>query len=114
MPPLPNEPGLYLWEQEGTIVYVGKATKRLRERLGSRNYATIGTYKTLARQRGRRNGGQQTNCRVNALANTALSAGHGLSIWYRVTESLEAAIEEARWMAVHGKPDWNLRMEHER
>ena len=36
------------------------------------------------RQQGRRNGGQQTNCRINALANLSLDQGHVLTIWYRI------------------------------
>lgn len=111
MPNLPGEPGIYLWDLEGTIVYVGRTTTPLKERLGSRGYATISDYNTLARQPGRTNGGQQTNCRVNGLANEALAAGRQLSIWYLVTTSTDAAAAEASWMAEHGKPEWNRRIE---
>src|SRR5205085_1353408 len=63
-------------------------------------YATISTYNTLARQPGRRNGGQQTNCRVNALANEALAAGRTLAIWYRVTTAEQAVTEFERVVAL--------------
>jgi hypothetical protein len=114
MPALPKEPGLYLWELGGTIMYVGKTRTSLSERLGSRGYATISNYNTFAPQPGRKNRGQRTNCMVNALANAALADGHGLLIWFRVTEAAEAGREEARWMTMFGKPEWNLRHERER
>jgi len=60
---------------------------------------------------GRRNGGQQTNCRVNALANAALASGRELRIWYRVTSAAAARTEEARWMKTFGLPIWNRRIE---
>jgi hypothetical protein len=94
MPPLPKEPGLYLWEVDGTVRYVGQTRMPLAERLGSRGYATISNYNTLARQPGKRNGGQQTNCRINALANQELSEGRTISIWFRVTA--DVAIRRTR------------------
>jgi hypothetical protein len=114
MPPLPSKPGLYLWELDDHVVYVGQTRTPLSKRLGSNGYSTISTYNTLARQPGRTNGGQQTNCRVNALANQALADGHQLTIWYRVTPAEHALIEEAGWMAAHGKPEWNRRLEQSR
>jgi len=112
MPPLPAQPGLYLWEVDGVIVYVGQTRTPLAQRLGPRGYATISTYNTFARQPGRRNGGQQTNCRINALANAALVRGVQIAIWYRTTTAAQAPVDEAAWMAQHGMPPWNLR--HER
>ena len=111
MPPLPREPGLYLWEEDGTIVYVGQTRMPLAVRLGPQGYATISNYNTFARQPGRTNGGQQTNCRVNALANRALTAGHSLVIWYRTTLAEHAGAEEAAWMQKFGVPPWNRRDE---
>lgn len=111
MPKLPAVPGLYAWELDGVVVYVGQTRTPLAQRLGSNGYATITTYNTLAREPGKSNGGQQTNCRVNALANAALSAGSKLVIWYRVTSTEEAKVEEARWMTAFGKPYWNRRLE---
>lgn len=80
MPDLPALPGVYLWEQDGTVVYVGQTRMPLRTRLGSQGYATISNYNTFAPEPGRTNGGQQTNCRINALANASLAAGHDLVI----------------------------------
>jgi hypothetical protein len=70
---LPAEAGLYAWQMNEVIVYIGQTRMQLRHRLGSNGCATISTYYTLAREPGRTNGGQQTNCRINALANEALS-----------------------------------------
>jgi hypothetical protein len=111
MPPLPEAPGVYLWQEDDEIVYVGQTRTPLRKRLGSNGYSTISGYNTLAREPGRRNGGQQTNCRINAFANESLAAGRTIRIWYRVTESSTAREEEARWMASHGLPKWNRRLE---
>jgi hypothetical protein len=111
MPPLPHEPGLYLWEEDGAVVYVGQTRMPLAVRLGPLGYATITNYNTFARQPGRTNGGQQTNCRVNALANRALTAGRSLVIWYRTTPPEHAAVEEAAWMQRFGVPPWNRRDE---
>ncbi len=58
MPPLPDEPGLYVWASDGMVLYVGQTTGALRSRLGSNGYATISAYNTFARQPGRTNGGQ--------------------------------------------------------
>ena len=111
MPNLPNEPGLYLWDVDGLIMYVGQTRTPISKRLGPNGYATISTYNTLARQPGKTNGGQQTNCRINALANVALASGQCIKIWHRVMESQLAASEEARWMATFGVPEWNRRTE---
>lgn len=110
MPRVPNSPGVYLWEMDGSVVYVGRARTTLASRLGSNGYSTISMYNTLAAGVGKP-GGQQTNCRVNALANEALSAGRELVLWYKVTEASSAATEEVRWMQTFGKPDWNRRTE---
>jgi hypothetical protein len=111
MPPLPANPGLYLWELNGEVVYVGQTRKPLRARLGPNGYSSISLYNTYARQPGRTNGGQQTNCRVNALANAALASGGFLVIWYQVTAAEDAAIAEASWMQRFTKPIWNRRLE---
>ncbi len=111
MPRLPNEPGVYLWEVNGSIMYVGQTRTVLSKRLGANGYATISTYNTLARQPGKTNGGQQTNCRINALANSALVSGQRIAIWTRVTAAAEAQEEEARWMTTFGVPAWNRRAE---
>lgn len=113
MPTLPSEPGLYAWERDGVVVYVGQTRVPLSTRLGSNGYSTISRYNTFAREPGRKNGGQQTNCRVNALANAALVAGSRLVIWYRVTPGDDAPREEAAWMSRWGQPDWNRRRERD-
>lgn len=112
MPKLPILSGLYAWQLDADrVVYLGQSRSPLAKRLCSNGYATISTYNTLARQPGRTNGGQQTYCRVNGLANLALTAGSLLTIWYRVTTVELALTEEARWMTIFGKPDWNRRLE---
>jgi hypothetical protein len=112
MPKLPHAPGLYAWQlDDDRVVYRGQTRTPLSKRLGPNGYATISTYNTLAREPGRTNGGQQTNCRVNALANLAISRGSRVTIWYRVTAAEVALVDEARWMAAHGQPEWNRRLE---
>ena len=111
MPPLPEDPGLYIWEVDGQVMYVGQTRTPLRKRLGSQGYATISNYNTFARQPGRTNGGQQTNCRINALANRALAAGQEIRIWYRATLAENAGPEESLWMSEFGVPPWNRRDE---
>ena len=111
MPRLPNEPGVYLWELDGVIVYVGQTRTPLSQRLGSMGYSTISNYNTFARQPGRTNGGQETNCRINALANIALASGQTLVIWYKVTSPELAKPEEAIWMRTRGLPSWNRKDE---
>lgn len=95
MPTLPELPGLYLWVIDDTVMYIGQTVGSLRDRLGPRGYATIVAYNTLARQAGRTNGGQQPNCRANALANVALAAGDEITLWYRVTAADDAKAAEA-------------------
>lgn len=112
MPPLPDCPGVYVWAVGDGPVYVGKATGSLRQRLGSNGYARIARYNTYARQPGRTNGGQQTNCRINALANAILESGQQIEIWLREEPTAEAASEaESEWMRNFGVPAWNLRDE---
>ncbi|HYD09927.1 MAG TPA: hypothetical protein VEA78_07485 [Acidimicrobiales bacterium] len=96
------------------VVYIGQTRTPIAKRLGSNGYATISTYNTLARQPGRTNGGQQTNCRINALANAALAAGSQVVTWHRITSAEDAVAEEALWMARWGKPEWNRRLERQR
>lgn len=111
MPPLPDEPGVYLWEVDDSIVYVGQTRRGLRTRLGPNGYSTIGVAKTLARTAGKRDGGQETNCRINELANIALSNGRTIRIWYRVSGAGESSSMEAQWMSRNGRPEWNRRSE---
>lgn len=111
MPRLPNDPGVYLWEFEGVVVYVGQTRTPLSQRLGSMGYSTISNYNTFARQPGRTNGGQETNCRINALANVSLASGQTLVIWYKVTTVELAKLEESTWMRSHGLPSWNRKDE---
>lgn len=114
MPQLPAAPGVYLWDEDGVIVYVGQTRMPLAKRLGSNGYAHISTYNTLPPEVGRRNGGQQTNCRLNTLANSSLSSGRALRIWYHLTEPGQALAAEARWMRDFGVPAWNRRIERSR
>jgi hypothetical protein len=107
MPALPASPGLYLWCLSGAPVYVGQTRGTLRSRLGPNGYSRISTYNTFAREPGRTNGGQQTNCRINGMANAELRAGQELTLWYRVTAATEALEAEAEWMRRNGLPPWN-------
>lgn len=111
MPKLPDAPGVYLWLEDGTCVYVGQTRTSLRERLGSRGYATISNFNTYARVSGKTNGGQQTNCRVNALVNRSLVDSRVVSICYRVTSPSDAALQERSLLAAFGMPACNRRIE---
>jgi hypothetical protein len=111
MPALPAEPDLYLWQVDDVVVYVGQTRVPLRTRLGPQGYSTISNYNTFARQSGRTNGGQKTNCRINNLANDVLKSGKRLAIWYRTHPKDQVRREEARWMETFGVPLWNRRIE---
>jgi len=111
MPRLPEEPGVYIWRVNGNIVYVGQTRTTLTKRLGAVGYSIVSNYNTYAREPGKRNGGQETNCRINALANAALAQGGEIEIWYRVTNPDESGRAESEWMDLHGVPPWNRRDE---
>jgi hypothetical protein len=111
MPQLPAGPGVYIWRVNGNILYVGQTRTTLTKRLGPMGYSTISNYNTFAREPGRRNGGQETNCRINALANAALDQGGEIEIWCRITHSDGSGRAESEWMDLHGVPPWNRRDE---
>lgn len=111
MPRLPSEAGVYLWDVNGEVVYIGQTRTPLSQRLGSQGYSTISNYNTFARQPGRTNGGQQTNCRINALANDVLNTEGQLRIWIRTMPRDDAGPFESLWMQAHGMPRWNRRDE---
>ena len=111
MPLTTIEPGVYLWEEDGRIVYVGQTRKPLMARLGSGGYSSISLYNTYAPKPGLRNGGQETNCRINSSANLSITSGHSLIIWYKVTAAELAKREETAWMQLFEKPFWNLKDE---
>jgi len=107
MPPLPLEPGIYAWRVDGRVTYLGQTRTTIAKRLGSMGYSTISNYNTFAREPGKRNGGQETNCRINALANEVLDRGEEIEIWYRITKAEESRQAESTWIERHGKPPWN-------
>ena len=107
MPKVPDAPGLYLWEMDGGVLYVGQTRSPLRVRLGSQGYSTISNYNTFARQPGRTNGGQETNCRINFLANAEMTSGKIINIWTKITSPESALASETLWIATNGKPPWN-------
>jgi hypothetical protein len=112
MPSVPDSPGIYVWSVKGVPVYVGKASNSLHTRLGANGYARISRYNTYAPQPGRKNGGQQTNCRINALAGAALGSGEPIELWYRtLPTSVEASEAESGWVRNYGVPAWSLRDE---
>ncbi len=113
MPDLPDNPGLYIWELDGDALYLGQTSLSLARRLGPQGYSVIHQANTLAPEPGRRNGGQQTNCRINALANKVLRRGGVINLWTRETAPNEARDLESRWMAEFGTPPWNRRSEEE-
>lgn len=107
MPWLPNEAGIYLWEAKEQVLYVGQTRTALRKRLGPQGYSTISNYNTFARQPGRTNGGQETNCRINSLANEIFTSGGTINIWVKITPPELALAAESEWISTYGKPPWN-------
>ncbi|MCP4087105.1 MAG: hypothetical protein GY745_18970 [Actinomycetia bacterium] len=107
MPPLPSSPGLYIWAIDGAVAYVGQTQRSLAERLGPAGYSHITRANVQAAQPGRTNGGQQTNCRINALANATLVEGRTVEIWVRELPAEDAKRGEANWFRSHGRPPWN-------
>lgn len=111
MPELPTHSGLYIWEVDGDVLYLGQTSQSLVRRMGSQGHAVIHRANTLAPEPGRRNGGQRTNCRINALANEVLRRGGVISLWTRETTSSDARDLESQWMAEFCTPPWNRRSE---
>lgn len=68
-PPLPSVPGVYaIVNDEGEVLYVGRARDSLATRWGRRGYSVIDPRNCFV-------GGQSTNCHINALITGELIIG---------------------------------------
>ena len=69
LPTLPDGPGVYaLCEEQGDVLYIGRARDSLRRRWGRQGYSVIDPRNCFV-------GGQSTNCRVNSLIADRLGGG---------------------------------------
>jgi hypothetical protein len=88
-------PGVYLMVADGHIRYVGEcANLSARFNMGYGNISPKNCFK----------GGQETNCRVNALIYSAVTAGTRLNLWFHQTVAYKAVEAELRSKL---KADWN-------
>lgn len=97
VPGLPVAPGVYAVTVERRPVYVGIATKSLRERWGPRGYAQIQPRNCFK-------GGQSTNCKVNHAILLAARRGRRIDLWVHETGTPRPL--EARLIPELGPP-WN-------
>lgn len=95
-PPLPASPGGYAITVDDEVVYVG-ITDNLLRRFGPVGYSRIQPANCYQ-------GGQSTNCKINAGILRAAQAGHAIRLWvregddaHRIERDLIAALE----------PPWN-------
>jgi hypothetical protein len=94
---VPKGVGVYFWEVDGIIVYVGRA-KCLHNRLSSQ-YGTVSPRHPYA-------GGQIQKCRINAKINNAVVAGQNVTVRWEATPDYIAV--EATLLS-DSLPAWNLR-----
>lgn len=93
----PKGSGVYFWEVDGVVVYVGRA-KCLHNRLSSQ-YGTVSPRHPYA-------GGQIQKCRINAKINAAVVSGQRVTVRWEATPDY-IATEAALLKNV--LPAWNLR-----
>lgn len=88
-------PGVYLMVADGQVRYVGEcANLSARFNMGYGNISPKNCFK----------GGQETNCRVNALIYEATTSGTRLELWFHPTDAYKAVEAELRSKL---KADWN-------
>ena len=95
-----REPGVYVLTSRGTPVYVGEA-QNLEDRYGPNGYGNISPRNCFK-------GGQETNCRLNALILAETVAGAQLVLWFRPVDggkAVRTAIEAALISML--RPSWN-------
>lgn len=100
VPPLPDAPGVYaLSEEQGGVLYIGRARDSLRRRWGRQGYSVIDPRNCFV-------GGQSTNCRLNSLIAARLGNGDVLQLWKHEIE--DPVMLEQELVANIGPP-WNIR-----
>ncbi len=91
-------PGVYAVTSEQRLKYIGKC-KSLKARFGSGGYANISPRNCFK-------GGQETNCRINALILAEAIGGKRIFLWFRKVP--EPSVLEER-LINDLDPPWNLR-----
>lgn len=87
--------GVYLMVADGRVRYVGEcANLSARFNMGYGNISPKNCFK----------GGQETNCRVNALIYEAVASGTRLDLWFHATDDYKAVEAELRSSL---KAEWN-------
>ena len=98
---LPPEPGVYaVVGNDGDVLYVGRARDSIRRQWSPQGYAVIHARNCFQ-------GGQSTNCRVNALIADQLSRGRTLALWTLATPD-PTPIETSIIRRL--RPPWNLKL----
>lgn len=97
LPGLPVAPGVYAVTVAGQLVYVGIATRSLRQRWGPSGYAQIQPRNCFI-------GGQSTNCKVNHRILLAARRGWRIDLWFHETAN-PRPLEER--LIVDLGPPWN-------
>lgn len=100
VPPLPDHPGVYaLCEEQGDVLYIGRARDSLRRRWGRQGYSVIDPRNCFV-------GGQSTNCRLNSLIATRLGSDDVLHLWYH---RIDDPVQLERELVAGIRPPWNIR-----
>lgn len=100
VPLLPDQPGVYaVCEEQGEVLYIGRARDSLRRRWGRQGYSVIDPRNCFV-------GGQSTNCRLNSLIAARLASADVLLLWYHVIEDPTRLEQE---LVALIRPPWNIR-----
>ena len=98
---LPPEPGVYaVVNGDGDVLYVGRARDSIRRRWSPQGYAVIHARNCFQ-------GGQSTNCRINALIAGQLAQRRPLALWTLTTPD-PTPIETN--IIGRLRPPWNLKL----
>lgn len=100
VPSLPDHPGVYaLCEEQGEVLYVGRARDSLRRRWGRQGYLVIDPRNCFV-------AGQSTNCRLNSLIAMCLGNGDVPHLCYHVVED---PVRLGHDLVAGIRPPWNIR-----
>jgi hypothetical protein len=101
----PEHPGVYAWVIDQTVMYVGKA-KVLRQIIrGSRMQRAYNDYTYIPASKVQQVSNPRV--RVNGLLNAALSEGHEVTWWWRVSIDETTAFAEEAGLIAAWSPPWN-------
>lgn len=100
IPKLPDGPGVYAITVDASVVYIGEC-QNFRERYGSRGYGVIHPRNCF-------DGGQPTNCKINARVLEATHRNSIPSLWFVPEVSGTRKRVEAD-LILRFRPQWNGR-----